>query len=236
MLKKFFACLLALTVALACLSFCASAEGNTLKITVGEPQNIEGGMFEVPISITENPGVISLRLQIEFDSSKLALMDIEDSGRFGDDYHSEDVTADKCYLYWSNPTEKNNITFKGTVAVLTFANVSSVSGDAEINLICNKENHDSLNFDLKTVNTEVTPLKVSLSGDKDNSSEEETSRDFIAKYECEIDNSDNNQDSDNNKEESKNESGRNVTILVITLLVVAVLICVIVLRKHRKIK
>ena len=118
----------------------------------------------------------------------------------------------------------------------TFANVSSVSGDAEINLICNKENHDSLNFDLKTVNTEVTPLKVSLSGDADNSSEEETSRDFIAKYEGEIDNSDNNQDSDNNKEESKNESGRNATILVITLLVVAVLICVIVLRKHRKIK
>lgn len=221
-MKKIISFITATLILVLSFVFSASAESSPLKISVGSPNAVGAGVFEVPITVTENPGIISLRLEIKYDKTKVTLLEINDSGRLGDVYHSNDFSADKAYLYWSNPLIKSDMLYEGAVATLTFANTCEEPCEAKIELVCNTENNDCLNFHLDKVDTEISSVEVTLSG-PDEGTEEESSRNALEHYK---------------KEETDNENQPNkfiyivsAVIMLITVVIVSVLL---ILRKKKK--
>ncbi len=185
MVRKFVSFFVALLFVF-CLSFSVSASGDTLEISFSEPKVLEQGVFELEVNIDKNPGIVSLRLEIQYDKSCLTLLEIEDCKKLGEDYHSDNLSADKLYLYWSNPLSEKDITYCGTVAVLKFANTSEKTDISSVTLLCNADNYDALNYDLKKVKTSLPKVELSLSGNEDNASSEPTSLDNIGNYGIDI--------------------------------------------------
>ena len=165
-----------------CLSFSVSASSDTLEISFSQPKVLEQGIFELEVNIDNNPGIISLRLEIEYDKSDLTLLEIKDCEKLGEDYHSDNLSADKLYLYWSNPLSDKDITYRGTVAVLKFANTSEKTDISSVTLNCNPDNYDVLNYDLKKVKTSLPKVELSVSGSEDSASSEPPSSNNIGNY------------------------------------------------------
>lgn len=155
-----------LLILLFLIPFChvAMAEEKVIKVSLGAAEKIGDGMISVPVNVTENSGLIVLRLKIDYDSTKIALIDIKDSGNLGTAYHTNDLSQKALYLYWNNPTVKSNITFTGTVAQLIFRPVKQSENGAKITLSCDWENYDCIDFDLNAtkVITEEALVKYEI--------------------------------------------------------------------------
>ncbi len=147
-------------VIIACsASLIVSAETeNALKIEIRDAKWFDG-CLEYPVVITENPGIIALRLRIVYDNTELTLTEIRDSGNFGAAYHSDNMSADPCYLYWNNPTSKSNLEFEGQVATLVFRKTGNTN-DSKVSLDCDFNNFDCINFELDAVRVQVQSAEV----------------------------------------------------------------------------
>ena len=106
-----------------------AAQGNLLvniniptvepEITVANVTGNVGDYVDVPISITDNPGIITMRLNIEYDGAALRLVNVVDNGVLGAQYHSDNY-ASPYTLFWENGTARENICYNGKIATLRF--------------------------------------------------------------------------------------------------------------------
>lgn len=91
-------------------------------ITTGFAACKAGAEVTIPVKFEANPGVASLKLNIEFDRDALELTDVTN----GNVFDAESFVIDKnniaatSALLWSNGTAKSNVTATGTLATLKF--------------------------------------------------------------------------------------------------------------------
>ena len=158
LLKKVITLALVATLVLSCAVFALPASAANYGITVGvESKSVSAGdSFDVAVSIKSNPGIISMRLYIEYDSNYLTLTDAKDAGvlgsyTFGDSYKSPYI------LMWSNGTSEN-FTNTGTIATLTFTAASNITSETNtlINVTTRSVN-DILNSNLVADSITLTP-------------------------------------------------------------------------------
>lgn len=133
--------------------------------------NVTGGVGDVvefPISIVNNPGIVSLRLKVEFDETKLALEGYVDSGLITsasglEDLHQNEFESPYT-LFWTNPTASSNFTQDGNLIKLLFRVLPGVSvGDSiPVNVSCSNMDRDALNKDGQTVNLLVEDASISV--------------------------------------------------------------------------
>ena len=79
-----------------------------------------GQTVRVPLRMQKNPGVVSVKLEIGYDSSVMTLVEAKDCGLLGDTYYGGDLSANPYTVMWVNPTIQANLTGTGVMTELVF--------------------------------------------------------------------------------------------------------------------
>lgn len=136
-------------------------------IAVGNVSGFADSIVEVPVEISDNPGITALSFDISYDSTKINLLNVIDgeilgtsTATFGNDLSSVPYTL--CWDDLSTESNKGN----GTVAILRFRILSGATGNAEIEIKLNQSstfNVELEDVEFTTVNgaINITPVSVS---------------------------------------------------------------------------
>ena len=90
------------------------------KYEMKDVTGVAGSTVEVYVSIENNPGIISLRNTICYDTSALELVKVEDCGLLSG-YTNPSTTLDSPYtLRWADSLSVNNNTNNGQLVKITF--------------------------------------------------------------------------------------------------------------------
>ena len=120
-------------------------------IKVLDAKGMAGKTVDVPITISDNPGVIGVTLSVSYDNSALELVGVKDAGILGNNSHKPEYTSPYT-LSWANDTSVTNYTANGTIATLTFRIKDGVSaGKYDVCVSYDYDNYDIFDKDLNTV-------------------------------------------------------------------------------------
>ena len=153
--NKFLALFLSWTLCLSLLpaGVFAAEENETLVIQPLSVSGDAGQTVEVPIVITQNPGVVAFGVQIEYDSTKLTLTQKPTIGDVmgGTITQSQYLTSNPYMVLFDSSTASTNITATGTLMTMSFQiKEDTVAGEAAIK-VSFAANSRPINFDLEDV-------------------------------------------------------------------------------------
>lgn len=133
-----------------------------------ESNGVTDNTLKVDVNLSDNPGIIVMRLKVNYNTDAIKLTKIDDKAQLGEQVHTDALDSKDVYLYWSNPLATKDFTFNGTVATLEFEVLDS-SKKAEISLSYNlKEGDiDIINYDLEKVDFKTDSASFDLSGSTD---------------------------------------------------------------------
>ena len=118
-LSIFVAAVLLVTCCFAATPVSADVTDSDPTITVSSAAGVAEDTVSVTVTLSNNPGIASMRLKISFDSNYLTLLSATDGGLLGNDVFSSNCTS-PFTLMWFNPTVTTNYTVNGVIATLTF--------------------------------------------------------------------------------------------------------------------
>lgn len=78
-----------------------------------------GKKVDVAVCMENNPGVVSVSLNIRWDAEALKLLEVEDTGLLGGAEHKPTI-SNPYRLTWANDALETNVTENGTLAILHF--------------------------------------------------------------------------------------------------------------------
>lgn len=114
-----------------------------------------GNTVTLTISLQDNPGIVSLALNVKFDETVMKLVKAEDTGMISGGEHKQMLTS-PYRLNWANDTLTTNITENGCIAVLTFEiSEEARKGAYPVSVEYDLENGDIYNSELEAVPFEV---------------------------------------------------------------------------------
>lgn len=180
-MKKFLAVLLSVLMLVSCFAMTVSADiiYNDTELdwsaysgifSVGSAKAKPGDTIVIPVSVENNPGIISLKLSVAYDSAVLELVSAE-SGDFVVE-EQEDVTVgspsfgpienNPFTVNWVDALSDGNNKTNGVVANLTFkVKEDAADGDTEISVSYNP--NDVFDFDQDNVAFECKAGTVTVS-------------------------------------------------------------------------
>ena len=126
------------------------AEAGAPAIRVSNSTGIVGNIVDVPINLENNPGIISLRLHVSYDASKLELVNVIDGTVLGASAHGNNLNKMPYTLYWPDNAYKNDIAVDGEIAVLQFR-IKEETAATPIDITYNLADDDIYNFNLQPV-------------------------------------------------------------------------------------
>ncbi|MBP0967442.1 MAG: hypothetical protein J5722_07400, partial [Oscillospiraceae bacterium] len=162
-MKKMLSCVLA--GLLAAQGFGGSVfAGAAGQIKVGSAEVDPGASFELPVEITENPGITALSLELTYDASKLEFVGAADGKILGTSTFlgGKDLTLIPYTMNWDDLTDTDN-TGTGNVAVLSFKAKEDASGSTEVKVAVNQKS--TFNVDLDEVAFETASGTVTIKGE-----------------------------------------------------------------------
>ncbi len=140
-------------------------------LNVTSSKGCAGSNITVKVSVTQNPGIVSMALKLEFDQSVLELVSADDSGILGVTNHQ---TSNYPYRFsWENDTLTKDITATGDVLTLVFKikDGVSVGTKTDVKLSYNFDNSDIVSAKLIsrefTVNNGTVEVIAKVKGDAD---------------------------------------------------------------------
>ena len=111
-----------------------------------------GDTVEIPVVLSNNPGMVSMQLHLQYDATVMTLEEVRDGGIMGENDSSVVLTNVPYILSWANDTAKSNITTTGTLVTLVFKiNADAVSGTYPVEISYDKNNYDIINVDMNSV-------------------------------------------------------------------------------------
>lgn len=183
----------------------AADDAATPTISASSGEVTPGETVEVEISLSNNPGIVCLKLTCDYDSRFFKLVEVNDAGVLGSKSHkplAEVANGGTYTLMWFNPTKKDNYTVDDVIATLTFEVASNApAGDHEIDISYNYSKKEAINANLKAVYFEVEDSVVAVEDigqgsieDFENSNDDDNNNDY-----------EDNEDTDYNEDEEEEE-------------------------------
>lgn len=121
------------------------------QITVITQNGILGSTIEVPVVLKNNPGMVSLSMDVLYDESVLKLIKVTDGGILGEQQHTSQLSS-PYRLTWANDTISENILTNGTLVTLSFEILSEAKeGQYPITISYNYDNSDAYDKDMQKV-------------------------------------------------------------------------------------
>lgn len=133
--KRLLALLLVLALSLSLTITTAVAAGDGLTITVDTVSGQAGEIVTVPVTISNNPGILSAKLKFSFDSTALELTDMSNGEIFTGTKAMFQPNLAKATAVLDNSTADDAVSGNGTLLTLTFKiKESAAAGDCEVNV------------------------------------------------------------------------------------------------------
>ena len=121
-----------------------------------------GGIVVVTVVLKNNPGITSMRLKVDYDSSAMSLIGVSDLGKIGNEIHSDQYT-DPYVLCWANDTVTENFTANGDIVNLTFQiSDTAALGTYEVSVSYDYEKADIHNAQVEKVKFYTVAGKVDV--------------------------------------------------------------------------
>ena len=152
-MKKRISAIFLTTALLLTLTSTAMAVESTPTITVSDATALAGETVSVSISLANNPGIISLRLSVSYDTSVMTLTDIEDKDCFQNVTFADDagkMASSPYIILWNSATSAQPCTANGVIATLKFV-VKADAADGTYPVSVSYQAGDILDFDLRSV-------------------------------------------------------------------------------------
>ncbi|MBE6658239.1 MAG: hypothetical protein E7604_07330 [Ruminococcaceae bacterium] len=133
---------------------------DTPQIVISSAQATTGEPVELTISMSNNPGIVSMTLEISYNTEAFALKEVNDSGLLPGAMHTTKLSSPYT-LTWENDTSNVNFTVNGELAVLSFDVLTETVGDYEFSINVPKDgiyNLDLDNIDFELVNGTVSVI------------------------------------------------------------------------------
>lgn len=132
-------------------------------IKAGSAKGRPGQTVNVTISLENNLGLVSMRLNVGYDKSALTLTNVTDAGILGNQCHSDDYELNPYVLYWDNGSVTQNYNSNGKAVTLTFKiNDDAEKKDYPITISYNRENHEIFDVNLEPVEFDTISGKVTV--------------------------------------------------------------------------
>ena len=134
------------------------------QIVVESKTTSAGSTVAVNISIANNPGFVTMGIQVAYDSN-LTLLSVSDTGLVPGQMFSTEIENPQP-LYWANPTATADCTVNGKIATLTFKVADNAEeGEYHIRVSYDYDNYDIYNqsgeaVQFATVNGTLTVTDV----------------------------------------------------------------------------
>jgi len=119
MKRKLLSFILAAAIVLTCFSISAFAS-ETPKYSISDKTVTVGEEFEISVMINNNPGIISNRLKVVYDSECVSLISVENTGLLNGFTQPSPTVSSPYTLRWADSLASNNNISNGTIAVLRF--------------------------------------------------------------------------------------------------------------------
>ena len=148
-LTKAISLVLVLLIGVFSASLSVSAAQPTL--TVGTTEGKAGDTVTVPITISGNPGIVALRIFMEYNSAVLRLTEVTDGTIFpaGKNTFNDDLTANPYTMLWMDGTSQTDYTENDTLVTLTFEILDAAAGSYPVKLTYDSDS--TFNKDLDNV-------------------------------------------------------------------------------------
>lgn len=143
-------------------SYTEYVDENAPQIIVSSKKSLAGKTVDVTVALKNNPGIASAKLQLDFDSSVLTLVDVTDAGKLGIQCHKPEYTS-PYVLSWMNDTATTDFDYDGTIATLRFeVSDGAELGDYNIDLSYDYDNYDIWNVAVEKVKFAVIDGKITV--------------------------------------------------------------------------
>lgn len=139
-----------------------SAQAAAPAITVSNETAAPGETVSVAISLENNPGIASAKLQVEFDTQILTLESVQDAGNLGTQVHKPELVS-PYILTWANDTVTENFTYNGTIVTLVFRVAENApEGETPITVSYDYNNYDIIDWEMNKVAFSVVDGSVKV--------------------------------------------------------------------------
>lgn len=121
-----------------------------------------GETISVPITVYNNPGIIALKLSVEYDSKCLSLVEAIDGGMLGENNYlfGNDLNSNPYIMLWEDGLATENYITNGTVVTLKFKVQDGASASTKISIKC--EADSTFDFDLNEVAFQTYDGNISI--------------------------------------------------------------------------
>lgn len=166
--KTVVALLLAVLMCLpASLSVCAASPA----LSIAGPGSVKPGeTFSITIYVNDNPGIATYRIIVNYDTSKLELVDAEATGKmanknvtFNIDQTGSDASYREVVAFYCSP---NNTTVSGEFIKVTFKVASGVSSET-VGITAEMEQAYNQKYETVSFNSDAKAITISAAGGND---------------------------------------------------------------------
>ena len=140
-------------------AFAADAPG---RLVVSDATGNAGETVEVVVRVEDNPGIISMALNVYYDRDKLALIKVEDGRLLPDSMFSESYASYPYYAGWLDALATQDNVENGVLMVLTFKIADDCeSGNTDISVAVKQQDIFDHDFNEKAFVTETGTVIIS---------------------------------------------------------------------------
>lgn len=155
-IKKMLALLLVLVLSFG-LAMTTAYAADGLTITVGTASGVVGGTVTVPVTISNNPGILSAKLKFNFDSDQLELTGMANGEVFIGDTVLFEANCEAGTVILDNSTADDPVSSDGTLLTLTFQIKAEAAGSCPVTVTATQIIGSAISgIDAAVVDGEVT--------------------------------------------------------------------------------
>ena len=158
-MKRVVSLILVLALVFSCVIGISAASGTAPMMTVGSISGAQGEKVELTVTLKNNPGISSAIMEIDYDITRLTLVDVTIGEKFSTGAYSN------INLPYVTFVRSGDIVGDEVLLVLSFAiNSKAKEGDAYVTVLY--EEGDITNYDEEDVNFEVVPGTVTVTSER----------------------------------------------------------------------
>ncbi len=131
-------------------------------VTVSTATGTPGSTVEVTVSIQNNPGIVSMSLNVSYDENIMTLTGIRDLGSLAGGMHT-DVYKSPYILTWANDTSNTDFYVNGAVAALIFT-INSQAQPGTYTVGLTTPIHGIYNYNISEVDFRMVSGSVTVTG------------------------------------------------------------------------